>query len=58
VQFEISVFIANAGDVYIIELYAADWTTILDIGTVMEVPEPMTIALFGLGGLFLLHRRK
>jgi len=58
VQFEISVYIANVGDIYTIDLYASDWTTILDSCTAMEVPEPMTIALLGLGGLFLLRRRK
>jgi len=58
VQFEISVFIANVGDVYTIDLYASDWVTILDSGTVTVVPEPMTIALLGLGGLFLLRRRR
>ena len=44
VQFEISVYIANVGDIYTIDLYASDWTTILDSCTAMEVPEPMTIA--------------
>lgn len=58
VQFEISVFGAALHDVYTIDLYAADWETILDSGTVTVIPEPMTIALLGLGGLFLLRRRK
>jgi len=60
VQFEISVFGEAIGDVYIIELYAGDWATLLDSWTVVRaaIPEPMTIALLGLGGLFLLRRRK
>jgi len=58
VQFEISVYGAAFNDVYTIDLYAADWVTILESGTVTVIPEPMTIALLGLGGLFLLRRRK
>jgi hypothetical protein len=33
-------------------------STILDTITVTQIPEPMTVALLGLGGLFLLRRRK
>jgi len=46
------------GDV-VIYLYANDLQTVLDTLTISQVvPEPMTIALLGLGGLFLLRRRK
>lgn len=58
VQFEISVFGAALNDIYTIDFYAADWSTIIQSGTVEVIPEPMTIALLGLGGLFLLRRRK
>ena len=58
VQFEISVFGGDAiGTIYTIDLYASDWTTLLDSWNVY-VPEPMTISMLGLGGLFLLRRRK
>jgi len=58
IQFNISVIGATEGDVYTITLLAGDWATVLDTGTVTVIPEPMTIALLGLGGLFLLRRRK
>jgi hypothetical protein len=58
VQFEFSIYGAAVDDVYTVDLYASDWVTIIDTGTVTVVPEPMTIALLGLGGLFLLRRRK
>jgi len=57
-QFEISVLGGAANAVYTISLLDSDWATVLDTGTVTVVPEPMTIALLGLGGLFLLRRRK
>jgi hypothetical protein len=41
-----------------LELYADDGVTLLDTATITVVPEPMTVALLGLGGLFLLRRRK
>jgi hypothetical protein len=46
------------GNVYI-ELLDDDFTTILDTATIYQVPipEPMTIALLGLGGLFLRRRK-
>ena len=58
VQFEISVYGATLGDVYTIDRWNTGWDTILESGTVTVIPEPMTIALLGLGGLFLLRRRK
>ena len=45
------------GDV-VIYLLADDLSTVLDTITIHQIPEPMTIALLGLGGLFLLRRRK
>ena len=42
-----------------IELWdAADFSSPADVLTITQVPEPMTIALLGLGGLFMLRRRK
>jgi hypothetical protein len=40
-----------------LNLYAGDGETLLDSFAITVIPEPMTIALLGLGGL-LLHRRK
>jgi hypothetical protein len=45
------------GDVFI-HLYDAGGTTIEDSILIHQVPEPATIALLGLGSLFLLRRRK
>jgi len=44
------------GDV-VIGLYAFDGTTLLQEATIHVVPEPMTLGLLGLGGLFLRRRR-
>jgi len=44
-------------DVYV-ELLDSDWFTPLDTLIIHQVPEPMTIALLGLGGLLVLRRRK
>jgi len=40
-----------------LSLYASDRTTLLDQCTIAVIPEPMTVALLGIGGL-LLRRRK
>ena len=40
-----------------VNLYASDGITLLDSAVIWS-PEPMSIALLGLGGLFLLRRRK
>lgn len=61
VQFEITVMgggLAKVGSVYTIDLYDSNWTTPHDTVQVTVIPEPMTVALLGLGGLFLLRRRK
>ena len=41
----------------VLNVYANDGTTLLDSATINVIPEPMTIALLGLGGLFLRRRR-
>jgi hypothetical protein len=50
----------NAGDNVVVLVELMDGTTggILDSLSITQVPEPMTIALLGLGSLFLLRRRK
>ena len=37
---------------------AADFSAPVDVLQIEQIPEPMTVALLGLGGLFLLRRRK
>ena len=60
VQFEIMVNSGAdvVGTVYTIDRWNSNWNTILETVQVTVVPEPMTIALLGLGSLFLLRRRK
>jgi len=58
VQFEISVLGGTEGEVYTIDRWNAGWDTILESVQVTVIPEPMTIALLGFGGLLLLRRRK
>ena len=41
----------------VLGLYDSDGVTLLDSATINVIPEPMTIALLGLGGLFLRRRR-
>ena len=41
----------------VLTLYANDGVTVLDTASITVIPEPMTIALLGLGGLFLRRRR-
>jgi hypothetical protein len=40
-----------------LSVYANDGVTLLDSASITVVPEPMTIALLGLGGLFLRRRK-
>jgi len=42
----------------LVELMDATSGAMIDSLTIIQIPEPMTIALLGLGGLFLLRRRK
>ena len=44
------------GDV-VLTLLSDDFVTVLDTQVIHNVPEPMTVALLGLGGLFLRRRR-
>jgi hypothetical protein len=53
----INVVVVSSDDIATVNLYASDGVTLLDSATIW-IPEPMTIALLGLGGLFLLRRRK
>ena len=46
-----------AGDV-LIQLLDFDTSAVIDSITIHQTPEPMTIALLGLGGLFLRRRKK
>ena len=41
----------------VLNLYASDGVTLLDSASITVIPEPMTIALLGLGGLFLRRRK-
>ena len=45
------------GDDVVINLLASDLVTVLDTLTIHQIPEPITIALLGLGGLFLRRRK-
>ena len=44
-------------DDVVINLMADDLSTVLDTLTIHQIPEPMTMALLGLGGLFLRRRK-
>jgi hypothetical protein len=41
-----------------VDLYDTSGMVFLDSAQITVLPEPMTIALLGLGGLFMLRRRK
>lgn len=55
-MFDIAWVDSGDGKMYV-DVYnaSAEWAV---VGTLEIIPEPMTIALLGLGGLFLLRRRK
>ncbi len=54
VQFDVTISCLALGtDYFDSDVYGTN-----DVLTVVNVPEPMTVALLGLGGLFLLRRRK
>jgi hypothetical protein len=47
-----------AAGVTTLGIYAGDGVTLFDTATITVLPEPVTIAMLALGGLFLLRRRK
>jgi hypothetical protein len=49
-------FVGVGKGITTLDIYAEDYTTLLTSATI-EVPEPLTIALMGLGGLFLRRRK-
>jgi hypothetical protein len=60
IQFNLTVSAGShaVDDVITITLYADDWSEVIDTQAVTVItPEPMTIALLGLGGLFLRRRK-
>jgi hypothetical protein len=59
IQFNVTISGANfsVDDTFDIVLYDEAYTSTLDSVTITVTPEPMTIALLGLGGLFLRRRK-
>jgi len=56
--FTVDLTCMSAGvDVFVLLIHS-DSLTVLDTLTIHQIPEPMTLALLGLGGLFVLRRRK
>jgi hypothetical protein len=56
--FEVDLTCLKAGVDVFVHLIHSDMTTLLDTLTIHQIPEPMTLALLGLGGLLLLRRRR
>ncbi|MHC4112904.1 MAG: PEP-CTERM sorting domain-containing protein [Planctomycetota bacterium] len=56
--FEVELTCTLAGVDVFVELYDDIGVTLLDTLIIHQVPEPMTIAMLGLGGLLALRRRK
>lgn len=54
-QFEVVLHCEGLGNVEVL-LYD-DQVNLIDTATIVQLPEPMTIALLGLGGLFLRRRK-
>ncbi len=59
VWFEVDLKCLKAGVDVFVELYDGSAPyPLIDSLTIHQIPEPMTLALLGLGGLFILRRRK
>ena len=56
-QFEITLHCEGEGDVFIWLFVDPDYVNPADSLVIHQTPEPMTIALLGLGGLFLRRRK-
>ena len=56
VMFNLTV-IPSATGTFTVYNYTSDYVTMIDSASINIVPEPMTIALLGLGGLFLRRRK-
>ena len=56
-QFEITLHCEGEGDVYVCLFVDPDYVNPADALVIHQTPEPMTIALLGLGGLFLRRRK-
>lgn len=48
----------SAGVDVFVELWDSSWSVVVDTLIIHQVPEPMTIALLGFGGLLVLRRRR
>ncbi len=58
-QFQTTVAFTGAAELENLQiLLLSDGLATLESITILGIPEPMTVALLGLGGLFLLRRRK
>jgi hypothetical protein len=59
IWFEVDLTCLKAGVDVFVEMYdSASPYPLIDSLTIHQIPEPMTLALLGLGGLFVLRRRK
>ncbi len=58
IQAEAQITCLLAGVDLVVELYDAGTLLLIDSAIIKQIPEPMTLALLGLGGLFMLRRRK
>lgn len=56
--FEVDLTCLKAGVDVRVLLIHSDMVTVLDTLTIHQIPEPMTLALLGLGSLIMLRRRK
>jgi hypothetical protein len=58
IQVEVDLTCLKAGVDVFVELYDAGTFALVDSLIIHQVPEPVTLALLGLGGLFLTRRRR